>query len=107
MGLMVNDSSLWESGFQVVGGLLWFANLSRFTPAPPGRLFCWGVVLRGPALSYRSLPLRGDSRLTLDSIRGDFTMHLAQFSKKPELVEICLSCYSRPPFPYSHVAGRF
>lgn len=37
MGLMVNDSSLWEPGFQVVGGLLRFANLSRFTPAPSGR----------------------------------------------------------------------
>ena len=59
MGLMVNDSSLWESGFQVVGGLLRFANLSRFTPAPPGRLFCWGVVLRAPALSYRSRPPPG------------------------------------------------
>ena len=73
MGLMVNDSSLWEPGFQVVGGLLRFANLSRFTPAPPGQ----------------------------------FYTHLKQFSKKPELVEICLSCYSPQPFPYSHVAGRF
>ena len=58
MGLMVNDSSLWEAGFQVISGLLRLMSLPRFTPALSRAIVLLGRRSQGSHLMVLTLVRR-------------------------------------------------